>query len=589
MPKNIQLLAAARKAQDAGDARRAADLLRQYLSGDPSHLDSLLRLGRLLRALRDVNGSLQALTRAHQLKPDSVEALHELGQTLVAAQRVAEGVDAFRRAVSLDPARAESHLNLGLALTASFQPDAAIRALRRAHELAPDDPRVCSALGGAYLNQGLADRAVPCYRAALARRPDIWDQANLATALRLDGQYEAALAEFDRALAMHPGFPSAVAGKAELLESHGRSDEAMAIVEPEVRAGDLSPHLVVAYARLCKLQGRPQDAAPVLERSAQVPGMLPRLRSLVLFNLGSIKEAMGDLDGAWACFERGNALYPRTFRRSEHEAQTARLIEAFAPGRFAALPRAADRSRRPVFIVGMPRSGTSLVEQILACHPRVFGGGERPDIPGIVTRLPDLCAGVPYPACLAGLTPETVDRLAREHLDRLATLAPDADRVTDKMPHNFLHVGLLAVLFPGAAIIHTRRHPLDTCLSCYCTPFTGAHSYSNDLLDLACAYREYRRLTDHWFRTLRIPVLEVDYERLTADPEPTVRAMLDHCGLEWHEGCLHFHESDRIVRTASMDQIRRPLYRTSVEKWRRYERQLEPLRAALEDLLPGAP
>ncbi len=276
-------------------------------------------------------------------------------------------------------------------------------------------------------------------------------------------------------------------------------------------------------------------------------------------------------------------LNPNTAKVTADDKRIDRLIAAFTPERLQSLPRAQHDSKTPVFILGMPRSGTSLVEQILASHPQVHGAGELNNIMRLESGMPDLVGGGKrFPDGLNKLTQEHVDELASHYLEHLAELSPDALRVTDKMPNNFLHLGTIQLLFPDARIIHCMRDPLDTCLSCYFQNFFAQHPYTNDLGHLGAYYNGYERLMAHWKQTLDLPIFDIRYEDLVENQETKSREMIEFIGLEWDEACLKFHENKRIGRTASYDQVRQPIYKGSVARWRNYESHLEPLRKALE-------
>jgi hypothetical protein len=246
------------------------------------------------------------------------------------------------------------------------------------------------------------------------------------------------------------------------------------------------------------------------------------------------------------------------------------------------MPRARVQSDRPIFIVGMVRSGTSLVEQILASHPAVYGAGELPDVTEITRALPGLLGTDDrYPEFLPILNQEAVDSMACRYLDRLNQIAPGAMRVTDKMPGNFMYLGLIELLFPGARIIHCMRDPVDTCLSAYFQDFSNNHPYAYDLSNLGAFYRGYLKLMAHWRKVLHLPLLEVRYEDLVADQERISRTLIEFCGLEWDSRCMQFHDSRRFVETASHDQVNRPLCHHSIARWKNYERHLAPLLAEL--------
>ena len=236
----------------------------------------------------------------------------------------------------------------------------------------------------------------------------------------------------------------------------------------------------------------------------------------------------------------------------------------------------------PVFIVGMPRSGTTLAEQILASHPQVFGAGELPDIDDISRQLERVVPGnLKYPDCMELAAADTL-RAARDgYLRKLADLSSGAHRVTDKMPHNFEHLGLIAALFPNARIVHCIRNPLDTCLSIYFNDFNAGHGYATDLGMLGEHYNEYHRMMMHWKNVLPIKIFDLVYEDIIRDQEQISRQLLAYCGLDWDPACLEFYKNKRTVSTFSYDQVRKPIYTGSVERWRRYEKFLEPLIKAL--------
>jgi hypothetical protein len=244
------------------------------------------------------------------------------------------------------------------------------------------------------------------------------------------------------------------------------------------------------------------------------------------------------------------------------------------------MPKGTDRSEKPVFIVGMPRSGTSLVEQILASHPAVHGAGELDFMSHVLAGTVQMVSARPeqYPACLDKLTIEQADGMAQIYLKPLISMNPAAARITDKLPLNFLHLGLIALLMPGARVIDCRRDRRDACLSCFFALFEGGNEFKFDLNNTAHFYDQHRRLMDHWKNSLELPTLEVSYEDLVTDPENQTRRMLGFLGLPWDEQCLAFHQSKRPVSSSSIQQVRQPLYRSSIGRWRNYERHLTGLK-----------
>jgi tetratricopeptide (TPR) repeat protein len=469
---------------------------------------------------------------------------------------------------------------------------------RKAVEARPADPRAWGLLARTLVAQGRSEEGAACLGRQVALAPgDAAAHANLGRVLRDLERARADEAAFDRALALAPGLRPAVVGKAQARSDRGDHEGAFRLLEPLVapgargapRAPDANdPRAACTFAQAARNLKRPEAGVMPLERVLARRDLHPKQRRLAAFELGHVLDALGRYDDAFAQFERANALATPPPGPDTYLEVMERVAAYFTPERLAGLARATAASDLPIYIVGMPRSGTSLVEQILASHPRVHGAGELMLIPNLATRLDlEVPEGHGYPARLGALEPAQVDALGRELLDRLGAMAPGAARVTDKMPHNFIHLGLIAMLAPGARVIHCTRDPVDTCLSCYFQDFDPRqHPYAGDLARLGRHYVAYRALMARWEGLAPLPIRTVRYEALVADTEAVSRELVAFCGLDWDPACLEFHRSRRPVRTASRFQVQQPVYRTSVARWRRYARHLAPL---LETLGPLAP
>jgi tetratricopeptide (TPR) repeat protein len=429
----------------------------------------------------------------------------------------------------------------------------------------------------AYISAGRPQTAEQTIRKLIDAQPgNIEALHTLAASLEQQSRVAEAGEAFRRVLELSPTNPRALAGHARVLQTEGRSDEARALLASALGAPRVQPVVLSTYAGLCVTPEQRRACISAARAVIEDLTVSAQDRAGLCFAIARLLDAEGDADAAFEMYTRANDLYPKLYNPHDRRAYTDDIIRTFSAQTSSSLPRARSGSHRPVFILGMPRSGTTLVEQILAAHPQVHAGGELQEMRRIwrdlVTRL-----GGGMAAGLARLTQRDVDDAAGRYLSHLSTLHPDAPRVTDKMPHNFEQLGLINLLLPEARVIHCIRDPRDTCVSCYTTQFSTTHAYSNDLAHLGHAYGEYHRLMAHWRTVLDIPVLDVVYEDVVGDIDAAARRIVEFVGLPWDDACTRFYEAKRAVTTASVEQVRKPVYSSSVARWRRYERRLGPL------------
>jgi tetratricopeptide (TPR) repeat protein len=499
-----------------------------------------------------------------------------------------EGAIAFLTYVLHDAESARIRILLGeLCSKTNRRPDAVMH-YRRACELDPDNAEAHAGLADAIMlgdpGQSAWDEVIEHLRTVIRLDPNhVATHAKLATALDMRGRYAEAIDEYAKTLVLSPGNPAAIWGLVRTHEGMGQLDKAETVLRPWLGRAATAPPIALAYGIMAPHLGETKAAIAALRSAVTMPGMTREIESTICFQLGDLLDKEEEYDEAFRHYRHGNTLRDVAY---DHAAQASRfhtLINFFSNERVPRLPRASNRSGLPVFIVGMPRSGTTLVETILASHPLVHGAGELEDVLLMRQELHDASGGKAYPDCLETIGVEALDQLAAKHLARLESLVPGTARVTDKMPQNFINLGLIDLLFPGARVIHCVRDPLDTCLSIYFQPFMKHHDYATNLTHIGLYYREYRRLMAHWRTVLRVPLLDLRYEDLVENPVEKVRQLLDFCGLPWNDRCLRHHESGRIAKTFSYSQVRQPIYRTSVARWRRYEKHLGPLIEALGD------
>jgi tetratricopeptide (TPR) repeat protein len=579
----------ARQAQ--GKAKEAQAAYNKALALAPGRAEPHFGLGNLMQAKGKLQDAVRHYRRALKIDPRLAEAHNNLGVALTALGRLAEAAGCFERALALKPNYADAHLNHGQALKADGRLEEAIQAYHRVLKL---DPRLAEArnnLGTALRDQGKPEAAVEELRAAIQMRPSYGEaHNNLAIALSDLGRFDDALAAHRRALELNPDNADAHAGLGAIRQILGDQAAATRHYQRalEIRPDHARAHHNLAMARNTTAEAGEIDRLEALLRNQSLPA---REATALRFALAKLCEDAGRFDDAFGHLTVANALkrtaldhQGQLFDAASHQAFVDQLIATFDRPYFQDRQGYGDPSDRPVLIVGMPRSGTSLVEQILASHSRVFGAGELDDLGRLVEGLRDAVGSDrPYPACADRIDQAVADQIGKAYLDKLHALAPEAARVTDKLPGNFLHLGVLAVALPGARVIHCRRDPLDTCLSCYAQSFKQPLSYAYDQADLGRYHGQYRRLMAHWRARLPLAFFEVDYEDLVADQERVSRELIAFCGLEWEAACLEFHQTKRPVRTASLNQVRRPIYGSSVGRWRHFDRHLTPLKAALAE------
>ena len=571
--------------QASGRHQAAIACYESILVVEPAHAEANYGLATLLVEL----GRLEEATTKYRLAlaadPDFAEANYGLGKLLARGEALEEAIRCFRQAIDVDPEYVDAHLTLGTTLSRLHRDDEAMAAFRTVLAAEPSHPEAHYGVGTLLDRQRRHVEAIEHYRAALARNPNHVDaMAGLATAMKNLGQHAEALAPARRVVALQPNSASAAGLLASILAEMGSLDEAQTLFRRAVELAPDRPEFGYYVVQMAKV--RPGDEAlkaleAALPRRASLSA---REQCLLHFALAKAYDDVGERDRGFEYLLQGNKI-----KRSDtayNEAGTLRAI-ARIPSVFTAALMAADKdlgdpSPVPVFVVGMPRSGTTLVEQTLASHAAVFGAGERPELSQAIRRLRAEPFGGVYPEAVRSMTGEALRRMGAEYVAALRSLSAGAARIVDKTPGNFLYLGLVHLILPNARIIHVQRDPVDTCLSCFSKLFWGEQPFSYDLAELGRYYRSYQGLMAHWRTVLpAATLLEVEYEDLVEDFEPQARLIVAHCGLQWDPACLEFYKTSRPVQTASMVQVRQPIYRSSVGRWRPDEALLRPLLEAL--------
>jgi Flp pilus assembly protein TadD len=557
---------------------------RRVVKLQPNNPRAHANLAGVLIGAKKATEAETSARRALELKPDYVEAVNTLCSAMITNERYEEAIELLRDVIAKAPDYVDAQNNLGLALIATYKHADAIACFETAIERRPDHADAHNNLGNCYWFVGRDKEAVVEFEETLRCRPGMVNATTkLGEVALFNDDVEGALRRFDEVLERVPDWQDALNGKARVFEQSGDLDACRDFIAPLLAVESPAPSVVASFARVSRRTEARDEAIALLERTLGRDNLDESQEKLLRFTLGSLYDQANEFDLAFENFDKGNAQHPKIFEADEFEEQIGQIIEAYQPARASALPRAGNESRLPVFIVGMPRSGTSLTEQILASHHAVHGAGELRELGDAIRTMSGTSSVLDaYPGFPANLAQDTLDDAAEQHLAFLAGRGGEAECVTDKMPYNYLHLGFIARMFPGARIVHCMRDPIDTCLSCYFQNFRRGNAQTFDQRSLGAYYRQYQRLMAFWRETLEIPMFEISYERLVADLEGESRRLVDFLGLEWDPACLEFHRSKRMVHTASYDQVRQPIYTRSVERWRHYERHIGPLREALE-------
>ncbi|WP_192183494.1 tetratricopeptide repeat-containing sulfotransferase family protein [Mesorhizobium amorphae] len=466
-----------------------------------------------------------------------------------------------------------------------YDEEKVMRYFARAIAQEPLNPYYNLSLGQAYLRLSEFTPAIKHIQHALALKPDLVEAlCALGDAYNSFDKGEMGLPLFEKALRVDRDHPMARLGLPRALASLGRMDEAAAHLKETIDRRIAVPAAYSVLVRTHKFTEEPPELAAILtelqdpDHGSEGVATLHHAAGKLLNDLGRYKEAIDH-------FKKGNQAGGQRFDVQSYRRWVDALIETFTPDLVASRIAPGNVSEVPVFVVGMPRSGTTLTEQICASHPNVHGAGELTKLRRTSNGL-DLRSGsgISPDEAIASMTPQLSRALAAEHLAYLRERAPDALRIVDKMPHNFELVGLIGILFPNARIIHCRRDAIDNCISCFVLQFSEAHSYSADLETLGLYYREYDRLMRHWDKIFPGRIFENRYETLIENQEKQSRCLIDYLGLPWDDTCLRFFDRGGSVNTYSNWQVRQPIYTSSVKQWTKYESEIQPLIDALGDL-----
>jgi tetratricopeptide (TPR) repeat protein len=565
-----------------GEALESFD---RALAFKPDFTDALTNRGNLLARLGRAAEALASYDRALACKPDLADAFNNRGNVLRDLKRPTDALVSYDKALTLNPNYAEAFNNRGNALADLNRTEEALASFDKALALNPNYADALNNRGNALRDLKRPADALASFDRALALKPnDPFALNNRGNALRDLKRSAEALTNYDKALSFKPDYAEAYSNKGVALTEFGRFAEASEAIERAIALVPRSPNFYYNLAEAKRLAADDPYVRIMEELTQETHAFSPGEQIALHFGLGKVFADNRDHERSFQHFLRGNALKRQqtVYDEAAHLGYFERARAAFTRELMHGREGCGDPSSLPVFILGMPRSGSTLVEQILASHPKVFGAGEIDDFSKTMTAV----GGASISETILQMSDENLRRLGSIYIDSIRAVAPAAARITNKTPENFRFIGLIHLALPNARIIHTRRDPVDTCLSCFSKLFVDNLPYTYDLGELGRYYRAYETMMAHWHDALpQGAVLDVQYEDVVADLEGQARRIIAHCGLEWDARCLDFHQTERPVRTASKAQVRQPLYRSSVGRWRVHEPFLGPLLTELEPLL----
>lgn len=570
----------------AGMLNEAIVLYRRVIPSCPDPAMVYNNMGLALQTQGKLNEAIASYRQALSLKPDFVGAYGNLGNAFQGLGRLSEAVDCYQKAISLKPDLADAHYNLGIVLSAQGKLDAAVESYGRALLYQPDNVAAYINMGNALQEQNKLREATECYRKVITLKPEFVEAYNnLGKVLKEQGELEEAISCHLKAISLNPSHADSHVDLALAYFDMGRFDNAQAILSDVLDIHPEHPGAWPILAGLRKMTPADSGWLDTALRLASDPELSEMKKVSLWFAIGKYYDDTKQYDLAFPAYQRANALADSQwcqkgmrFDRAELTRYFDDLAAAWPADPMKRLHGGSRQSRLPVLIVGMPRSGTTLTEQIIASHPEAFGAGE-------LRFWGEQFKANRKPLLSATHEATLIATLASEYEQCLRRYSSEATRIVDKMPHNFTLIGLIHEVFPQARFIHTRRNPVDTCLSIYFHYLNSSHAYATSLENLAFYYREYERLMKHWRSVLPSDrFLEVSYEDLTDNQSEGSRRIIEFIGLEWDERCLDFHKTERRVGTYSNWQVRQKIYHSSKARWRHYEKHLGPLLGLLDEV-----
>ena len=571
---------------DKEDLDKAKACHEKALSIDNKLAPSLNNLGSISRQQEDSDKAMEYYHKAVAANPGYLEPMNNLGLVLIENQRFAEAITPLTNAVQQNPEYADAQCNLGFTYSALENFDKAFPCFQKALEVRPDYREALVGLTGVYMGLDMHTEAESTLKKALELDDDKAEIHSMLAGIYNElALLDKADAEYEKALELNPELVPAYMGRGHMLMEQGDFDKAEDNFTKAMEYNEDRLGVHFAFTQLRKVKQN-NEHFKALREVEDVESLKGNEAINYYYALGKCHDDIGEHEKAFEYYIQGAKMKRTTlgYDVNSNESMSNQIKAVFNQQFLHRLKGQGHDSDTPIFVLGMPRSGTTLNEQIIASHPNVFGAGELRDLKALANRV--TTNGVKtFPTNLAGLTTDVLKQLGEQYVEGLKARAPGSPHVTDKMPGNFQLVGLIHLALPNAKIVHIKRSPLDTCISCFTRLFRHNQNQSYDLFEQGRFYRDYYNLMQHWRDVLPEGAFyEVQYEDLVQDNENQTRALIEFCNLPWDDACLESHKTKRTIKTASITQVRQPIYTTSLERWKRYDKFLGPLREGLGDV-----
>ena len=550
------------------------------LQRDIQSVDALAGIGTANLALGENDKAFEYFNASLNKQPANIESKIGLSDICFINKQYSRSENYISAVLKAQPENIDAIYRMGKLRLAINKPDQAIKYYNHVLKISPKHQLANLDLARIYQSRGYIEESVGLLKKVLKSSEAELDLfLELGHLLIVLDRCEEAVGVFNKALKSDADSPELAAGLATALGRLGRKEEALSKITPFIKNNIKNPLIAKSYIKL--VENIDDEFLRYVNNALDDSEISGHDKAEIYFPLGDLYDKNKIYDKAFEYYElannhRANNHRGNTYSHAEFSASIDAIINVFSQNQFSKMPRASvDKNKRPVFIVGMPRSGTSLVEQILSSHHNVYGAGELRVIGDELNKISSESGQ--YPQCMTNISKESIENAAKNYTEYLNKISSSETFVTDKMPHNFMHLGFIALMFPEARIIHCKRNPRDTCLSIYFQNFHKSHAYATDFKNIISHYNDYNKIMNHWKLVLGLPVFEIEYETLVNDQQISTKKLLEFIGLEWDEQCMRFYENKRSVATNSHDQVTKKIYTGSMQRWKNYKNYIDEI------------